>query len=77
MEGIEKSHMDKYKKIMNEWNYDGIMYVYITSSLGLRKFQALGCCWTECNFFQHFNTFVDLLMVQNLYESLDSYCFIW
>jgi hypothetical protein len=22
MEGIEKSHMDKYKEITNNWNYD-------------------------------------------------------
>jgi hypothetical protein len=22
MEGIEKSHTDKYKELMNDWNYD-------------------------------------------------------
>jgi hypothetical protein len=22
MEGIEKPHMEEYKEIMNEWNYD-------------------------------------------------------
>jgi hypothetical protein len=22
MEGTEKQHMDKYKEIMNDWNYD-------------------------------------------------------
>jgi hypothetical protein len=40
MEGREKPRTDKYKEITNHWNHDEL-YAYITSGLGLRKFQAL------------------------------------
>jgi hypothetical protein len=42
--------MDKYKEIMNDRNY-------ITSGLGLRKFQVLDFCCTECeNIFKTYNS---------------------
>jgi hypothetical protein len=46
MEGTEKLHMDKYKEITNDWNYDAS---YTHTSLPvkeIRKFQALDFCCT-------------------------------
>jgi hypothetical protein len=33
--------MDKYKEIMNDWNYETNCELSLTSSMGLRKFQVL------------------------------------
>jgi hypothetical protein len=45
MEGREKPHTDKYKDIRMTGM---MMYAYITSSLGLRKFQVLDFCCIKC-----------------------------
>jgi hypothetical protein len=29
MEGIEKQHMDKYKEITNDWNYNAIWTLHL------------------------------------------------
>lgn len=47
MEDIEKPHTEKYKEIVNDWNYD-ISCMLISLSLGFGKFQPLGFCCTEC-----------------------------
>jgi hypothetical protein len=36
MEGIEKPHMDKYKEITNDWNYDAS---YMLTSLPFWDFE--------------------------------------
>jgi hypothetical protein len=43
MDGREKPHMNKYKEIISGCKYD-----YITFCLGLRKFEVLDFCCTEC-----------------------------
>jgi hypothetical protein len=44
MEGIDKPHLGKYKKITNDSNYDASC----THTSRLRKFQALDFCCTKC-----------------------------
>jgi hypothetical protein len=41
MEGTEKPHMDKYKEIMNEWNYDASCMLTPPLVLDLENFQCL------------------------------------
>jgi hypothetical protein len=48
MEGSKKLHMDRYKEIVNDWNYDASCMLTSLPGLGLRKFQVLDFCCTEC-----------------------------
>jgi hypothetical protein len=48
MEGIEKPHMDKYKDIMNDWNYDASCTLASLLVWNLENSEMLDFCCTEC-----------------------------
>jgi hypothetical protein len=41
MEGIEKPHTDKYKEIMNDWNYDASCTLISLPVWDLENFRGL------------------------------------
>jgi hypothetical protein len=45
MESIEKPQMDKYKNIMNDWNYNASC---VLTSLLVWEYQVLDFCCTDC-----------------------------
>lgn len=42
MEGTENPHMDEYKEVMNDWNYDA-SYVLMLISLPVLDFEKFKC----------------------------------
>jgi hypothetical protein len=49
MEGIEKPHVDKYKELTNNWNYDASCTAASLPVWDLENFKHLICC-TECTY---------------------------